>query len=48
MFVPTCATCHMSGLNGHEGDARPTERLSYLLVAEISDKRPNYAWRRRT
>ncbi len=23
MFVPTCATCHMSGLNGAEGHARP-------------------------
>ncbi len=43
MFVPTCATCHMSGLNGLKVTHDPSERLSYLLAAEISPKRPNYA-----
>jgi hypothetical protein len=43
MFVPTCATCHMSGLNGQKVTHDPSERLSYLLAAEISTKRPNYA-----
>jgi hypothetical protein len=43
MFVPTCATCHMSGLNGQKVTHDPSERLSYLLAAEISPKRPGYA-----
>jgi hypothetical protein len=43
MFVPTCATCHMSGLNGQRVTHDPSERLSYLLAAEISTKRPGYA-----
>jgi nitrate/TMAO reductase-like tetraheme cytochrome c subunit len=43
MFIPTCATCHMSGLNGQKVTHDPSERLSYLLAAEISAKRPNYA-----
>jgi hypothetical protein len=43
MFVPTCATCHMSGLNGMKVTHDTTERLSYNLFAEISDKRPSYA-----
>jgi hydroxylamine dehydrogenase len=43
MFVPTCATCHMSGLNGLGVTHDPSERLSYNLFAEVSDKRPNYA-----
>lgn len=42
MFVPTCATCHMSGLNGQKVTHDPSERLSYLLAAEISTKRPGY------
>jgi hydroxylamine dehydrogenase len=42
MFVPTCATCHMSGLNGQKVTHDPSERLSYLLAAEISPKRPGY------
>src|SRR5579884_3582977 len=43
MFVPTCATCHMSGINGLGVTHDPSERLSYKLFAEVSDKRPNYA-----
>lgn len=43
MFVPTCATCHMSGLNGLGVTHDPSERLSYYLANAISDKRPNYA-----
>ena len=43
MFVPTCATCHMSGLNGLGVTHDPSERLSYYLANAISEKRPNYA-----
>ncbi len=43
MFVPTCATCHMSGLNGVGITHDPSERLSYYLANAISEKRPNYA-----
>jgi hypothetical protein len=42
MFVPTCATCHMSGLNGLAVTHDPSERLSYNLFAEITNPRPNY------
>jgi hypothetical protein len=41
MFVPTCATCHMSGLNGRGVTHDPSERLSYYLFAEITKPRPN-------
>lgn len=41
MSVPTCATCHMSGLEGMNVTHDPTERLSYFLFAPISTKRPN-------
>jgi hypothetical protein len=43
MFLPTCATCHMSGLNGLKTTHDTSERLSYNLAAEISEKRPGYA-----
>lgn len=43
MFLPTCATCHMSGLNGQKTTHDTSERLSYWLAAEISEKRPNHA-----
>jgi hydroxylamine dehydrogenase len=40
MFVPTCATCHMSGLNGRGVTHDPSERLSYYLFAEVTKPRP--------
>jgi hypothetical protein len=43
MPVPTCATCHMSGLEGQNVTHDMSERLSWYLFAEISGKRPNYA-----
>ncbi|HEX4309697.1 MAG TPA: multiheme c-type cytochrome [Acidobacteriaceae bacterium] len=43
MFVPTCATCHMSGINGLKVTHDPSDRLSWFLAAEISTRRPNYA-----
>jgi nitrate/TMAO reductase-like tetraheme cytochrome c subunit len=43
MFVPTCAICHMSGINGMNVTHDPGERLSYYLFAEVTDKRPNFA-----
>ena len=43
MFVPTCATCHMSGINGLKVTHDPSERLSYYLADAITKKRPNYA-----
>ena len=42
MPVPTCATCHMSGLEGRAVTHDTTERLSYWLFAAISEPRPNY------
>ena len=42
MFVPTCATCHMSGINGLGITHDPSERLSYFLANAVSAKRPNY------
>lgn len=42
MPVPTCATCHMSGLNGKGVTHDTSERLSYWLFAAVSKKRPNY------
>lgn len=42
MFVPTCATCHMSGLNGLKVTHDPSERLSYYLADAVTKRRPNY------
>jgi hydroxylamine dehydrogenase len=42
MAVPTCATCHMSGLEGQKFTHDVTERLSYFLFADVSGKRPNF------
>jgi len=42
MPVPTCATCHMSGLGGQHFTHDVTERLSYWLFAAVSERRPNY------
>jgi hypothetical protein len=42
MFVPTCATCHMSGINGQKMTHNPGERLSYFLADAVSKQRPNY------
>jgi hypothetical protein len=47
MFIPTCATCHMSGLNDGQPNGQPmthdpSDRLSWNLFAEVSDKRLRY------
>jgi nitrate/TMAO reductase-like tetraheme cytochrome c subunit len=42
MPVPTCATCHMSGLDNLNVTHDVTERLSWWLFAPISKKRPTY------
>lgn len=42
MFVPTCATCHMSGLNGQKVTHDPSDRLSYYLADAITKPRPNF------
>ncbi|HVJ07337.1 MAG TPA: multiheme c-type cytochrome [Acidisarcina sp.] len=42
MFVPTCATCHMSGINGLKVTHDPSERLSWYLADAVSQRRPNY------
>src|SRR3954467_15945745 len=41
MFVPTCATCHMSGINGQRVTHDPSDRLSYYLADPITKPRPN-------
>ncbi|MDB4977384.1 MAG: Hydroxylamine oxidoreductase [Myxococcaceae bacterium] len=41
MPVPTCATCHMSGLEGMKVTHDTTERLSWFLFAPVSTKRPS-------
>jgi hydroxylamine dehydrogenase len=43
MPVPTCATCHMSGLEGMNVTHDTTERLSMFLFAAVTTKRQNYA-----
>ncbi len=42
MPVPTCSTCHMSGLEGQKFTHDVTERLSYWLFAAVSEKRPGW------
>ncbi len=42
MPVPSCATCHMSGLEGQKVTHDVTERLSWWLFAPVSKKRPTY------
>ena len=42
MSVPTCVTCHLSGLDGLNVTHDTTERLSYWLFAAVSEKRPTY------
>lgn len=42
MPIPTCATCHMSGLDGLKVTHDTTERLSYWLFDEVSEQRPGY------
>jgi hydroxylamine dehydrogenase len=42
MPVPTCATCNMSGLEGQAVTHDTSERLSWYLFAEVSQKRPAY------
>ena len=42
MFVPTCATCHMSGINGLKVTHNPSDRLSWYLADQVSTHRPNY------
>lgn len=42
MPVPTCATCHMSGLGGVGVTHDTSERLSYWLFAAVSERRPTY------
>lgn len=46
MPVPTCATCHMSGIEGQGVTHDVTERLSWYLFAEVSEHRPTFATRR--
>jgi hydroxylamine dehydrogenase len=41
MPVPTCATCHMSGLEAMKVTHDTTERLSWFLLAPVSTKRPS-------
>lgn len=43
MPVPTCATCHMSGLEGMHVTHDTTERLSMYLFAANTTPRPNAA-----
>ncbi len=40
--VPSCSTCHMSGLEEQHVTHDVTERLSWWLFAPVSKKRPTY------
>ncbi len=43
MPIPTCATCHLSGIDGLRVTHDTTERLSYWLFSPVSHRRPTYA-----
>jgi hypothetical protein len=43
MPVPTCSTCHMSGLEGEKVTHDVSDRLSYYLFAAVSGPRPGAA-----
>lgn len=40
MFVPTCATCHMSGIDGLKVTHNPSDRLSWYLADAVTTRRP--------
>lgn len=42
MPVPTCATCHLSGLNGGATTHDVGQRLSWWLFADVSEHRPDW------
>lgn len=42
MPVPTCSTCHMSGIEGQSPTHDVTDRLSWWLFAAVSERRPTY------
>ena len=42
MTIPTCSTCHMSGIDGLKVTHDVTERLSWYLFAPVSAKRPGF------
>ncbi|MDX1673825.1 MAG: multiheme c-type cytochrome [Longimicrobiales bacterium] len=42
MPVPTCSTCHMSGIEGLSPTHDVTERLSWWLFSAVSERRPTY------
>lgn len=42
MPLPTCSTCHMSGLEGMKVTHDVGERLGWYLFADVSEKRPGY------
>ena len=40
MFVPTCATCHMSGINGLKVTHNPSDRLGWYLADAVTHPSP--------
>jgi hypothetical protein len=42
MPVPTCSTCHMSGIGGRGVTHNVGKRLSWYLFSAVSEKRPHY------
>jgi hypothetical protein len=47
MPVPTCSTCHMSGLEGEQMTHNVSDRLTYYLFAAVSKARPQATAKRR-